>query len=196
MSARLISIIGPPGVGKTTLARYVAEEFSATILYEDYAGNPFLADSFAGDANSALPAQLYYLLGRVGQLSRTSLPASGVVVSDYGFCQDRIYAEKRLCEKDMRIYDGVASQLDPAVQPPDLIILLDAPAEVLLERISQRGRDFEKSFTEDFLDSMRRAYNNIEQTVNCEVIRVDCQSVNIRNPHGRMKILAKIRGKI
>jgi deoxyadenosine/deoxycytidine kinase len=77
MAAKLISIIGPVAVGKTTLAEALARELPGDVLYEDYASNPFLAESFTTQAELMLPSQLYFLLSRVRQLSRSTCRAEG-----------------------------------------------------------------------------------------------------------------------
>ena len=97
MSAKLVSIIGPVASGKTLLAEKLSAELPAGLIREDYAGNPFLADSWAGQDDKLLAGQLYFLMSRVKQLALSAWPDDGTFVSDYGFCQDRIFAEIRLC---------------------------------------------------------------------------------------------------
>ena len=104
MSALLISIIGPPAVGKTTLADLLAGDLPADVIYEDFAGNPFLAASYTGQSISRLPAQMYYLISRLAQLRESTWPHAGTVVSDYGYCQDRIFASLRLSPDDLAQY--------------------------------------------------------------------------------------------
>ena len=197
MSAKLISIIGPPAAGKTTLAEHLAAELPAGLILEDYAGNPFLAESYAASPHFRLPAQLHFLMSRVGQLSRSTWPADGLVVCDYGFCQDRIYAADRLSKVDMLLYDQVSCRLEGLVHQPGLIIHLDAPATVLLERIAQRGRDFEKTMTDEFISSMRQAYNEIIAPAGCRIIRIDsrCNDLRAQDSPARIRLVAMIREK-
>ena len=196
MSAKLISITGLPAAGKTTLAEHLAEALPAEILYEDYAGNPFLPEAYAGRAEAPLPAQLCYLMSRLKQLSRWSWPADGVVVSDYGFCQDRIYAERQLGGMDLELYDQVAGRLEGLVKRPDLIVHLDASPAVLLERIARRGRAFEQGMTEAFLASLRGAYDRLERSVACDVIRIDCEAVDPRDGPAKARLLRQIRERL
>ena len=177
--ARLISIIGPPAVGKTTLAEALAQRLPARLIREDYAGNPFLAASYTGSVQSRLPSQLYFLLSRVAQLSRADRPESGLTVSDYGFCQDPIYARLRLNQDDFAAYSGILDRLAGAVHPPDAVICLDASVATLSERIDRRGRAYEAAMTTEFLASMRQAYDDAALRVNCPVIRVDCDATDI-----------------
>lgn len=196
MGAKLISIIGPPAVGKTTLADILASELPAEVIYEDYAGNPFLADSYLGSTEARLPAQLYCLMSRAAQLSVMSWPAGGVRVSDYGFCQDRIYASMRLSEAEMNLYDRIARRLEGLIKQPDLAIHLDAREDSLLERIARRGRRFEKAVTAEFIASIRKAYEAIDHELGCEVIHMNCDELDFRREAGRASVIGEIRKRL
>ncbi len=196
MTAALISIIGPPAAGKTTLAEWLAGALPAGLIREDYAGNPFLADSYADKAEAKLPGQLYFLMSRVKQLAVSSWPESGVFVSDYGFCQDRIYARARLSEDDFHLYSRVAKRVAGLVHPPDVIIHLDASEDALLERIARRGRDFEKAMTREFLAAMRNEYNKFEAQAGCPIIAVDTEQTNLTDESHRRTLLAELMNHI
>ena len=189
MTARLISIIGPPGVGKTTLAEAMSAAMPARLIREDYAGNPFLAASYLGQADAGLAAQIYYLMSRAKQLATSTWPHEGLCVSDYGYCQDRIFARRRLSPADLVVYERVAERIDPLVRAPDVLIHLDARTETLLERIARRGRGFEKAMTPEFLDAMRAAY--ADPLDPCEILRVDCDAVDIRDAAQRKELIAE-----
>jgi deoxyadenosine/deoxycytidine kinase len=168
----------------------------ATLIREDYKGNPFLVESYLGSAEACLPAQMHFLMSRVGQLALAAWPAEGWVVTDYGFCQDRIYAAAKLTADELRVYDRLARRVEGLVYAPDVIVHLDAPESVLLERISVRGRRHEKVMTARFLRAMRIAYNEIDQTGNCTVIRVDCTATDFCDPHRRPELIAQIRAQL
>jgi len=191
--ARLIGIIGPPAAGKTTLAENLAAGLPAELIREDYAGNPFLADSCAGRPDARLPAQLFFLLSRVRQLSLSSWPAEGLRVSDYGFLQDRIYARLRLAGDEFKAYLSVADRVEAMVKPPDLLIHLDAPEDVLLKRIARRGRAFERAMDAGFLSAVRKAYNNAVRDVACPVIRAECGRTDLRRAGALAAMMEEIR---
>ena len=180
MSAKLISIIGPPAAGKTTMATHLAKALEAELVCEDFDGNPFLADSYLGCADASLPAQLYYLLSRASQLALSRWPEKGVVVSDYGFCQDAVYAAMRLSEEDLATYRTVVAKLESVVKPPDAVIHIDASVVVMRRRVAQRGREFEQAFDDDFLRTMRNAYRELAPTLDCPVFRVDADTQDFR----------------
>ena len=193
MAAALISIIGPPAVGKTTTARWLAEELGARLILEDYAGNPFLAQSYLGRREWALPAQLYFLFSRLSQLSRGSWPDAGVSVSDYGFCQDGVYAGQNLSAEDMIVYRRLAGPAAITVKPPDVLIYLDGSESILLERISRRGREYERAFGDDFLGAMRSAYRELAGTADCPVLALDIARADLLAEDTRAKLLAQVR---
>ncbi|MCE5324810.1 MAG: deoxynucleoside kinase [Planctomycetaceae bacterium] len=196
MSATLISLIGPPAAGKTTLAALLAADLSAGQIHEDFAGNPFLADSFQGRDEARLPAQLYYLLSRVRQLSAESWPASGLFISDYGFCQDGLFARVRLADAELATYRKIAAPLGALVRRPDVLVVLDAPVEVLLERLAGRGRAFEAFMTAEFLESMRQEYRKLVAEAPCPVVEIDTSLVDIRDSHDRQTIKRAISSQL
>ena len=193
MAAKLISIIGPVAVGKTTLAECLAAQLPAEILYEDYAGNPFLAGSFTGRDELMLPSQLYFLLGRVGQLSLATWPDAGVLVSDYGFSQDRLFAAASLARDDLKTYDYLSAKLARLVRQPDVLIHLDASVETLLGRIARRGRAYEAAFDADFLGSMARANAEISPPSGCKLIKLNAETIDFRNAADATKVAQQIR---
>lgn len=193
MSASLVSIIGPPAVGKTTLAYALSHALKARLILEDFAGNPFLAESYLGARDADLPSQLHFLLSRVGQLSRQAWADEGVCVSDYGFCQDRVFAENRLSPADMTVYNAVAERLTPLVHRPEATIVLDASTATLLERIARRGRDYEKVMTGEFLQQMRDAYVRLRPALPGAVLEVDCDRTDLRDPDELDRMVQRVR---
>jgi deoxyadenosine/deoxycytidine kinase len=117
---------------------------------------------------------------------------TGIFISDYGFCQDRIYARSRLSPEDYRAYDEVARRLEPLVQPAEVIVCLDACVETLLDRIARRGRAYERVFDRTFLEAMREAYAPGVSFAETNVIRVDCDRVDLREAPNRVLVIAQI----
>ncbi len=196
MIAKLISIIGPPASGKTVMAEALSAELPATLVREDYAGNPFLVESYAGAIETRLPSQLYFLLSRVKQLQSAAWPGDGLVVTDYGFCQDAMFARLRLSDTDLEIYRKVAGPLAAMVHQPDVLIRLDASLEALLTRIDRRGRGFEKSMTTDFLESMRAECDTAVGEAACPVISIDTEDIDVRDAESRRNLIATLREKL
>lgn len=153
-------IEGPIGVGKTSLARRLAQSFGAEALLEQADENPFLERFYQDPHSAALSAQLFFLLQRVEQLRRLRQADlfQPRVVADYLFEKDRVFAELNLDVHEFALYDKVYRQLAPEVSTPDLVIYLQAPVEVLQRRITQRGIDYEQVISADYLARLSEAY--------------------------------------
>ncbi len=193
MPAGLISIIGPVAAGKTTLATSLAKSFGARLLKEDYAGNPFLTESYTGDLAARLPGQIYFLMSRAKQFAEATWPQQGLCIADHGFCQDEVFAAQRLSAEDRRIYEQVLTRVAPLIHPPDVLVSLDASAKTLRRRIARRGREFERVMDEAFLESLRRRYRRVEAEATCHVIRIDCDAVDLREPAELAGVTQRLR---
>ena len=157
---RHIAIEGPIGVGKTSLVGLLAKRFSGTQVLEDVQ-NPFLADFYAGKEGAAFQTQIYFLLSRFRQqqeISQIDL-FKNLVVADYTFAKDKIFASLTLSDAEMAIYDRLYKELSENVPRPDLVVHLTASVETCLVRIKKRGRGYEKAITADYLKSLVEAYN-------------------------------------
>ncbi len=141
MEFRHLAIEGPVGVGKGRLAERLATRLDATLVLDD-PDNPFLADFYAGRPGAAFQAQLFFTLARHRQqvsLRQADL-FSQVVVADYLFEKDKIYAYLNLDDNELFIYQRLFALLERDVTPPDLVIYLQAPTEVLRRRLLDRRR--------------------------------------------------------
>jgi len=141
-----LAIEGPIGVGKTRLAERLATKLEATTVLED-AENPFLADFYADRPGSALQAQLFYLLNRHRQLTskRQADLFLQTTICDYVFDKDKIFAYLNLDDNELFIYQRLFDLLARDVPAPDLVVYLQAPTELLMERLRRRARDREAS---------------------------------------------------
>ncbi len=158
---RYIVVEGPIGVGKSSLAERLAAEFGYRTVLEKADDNPFLPRYYKEPARFALPTQMFFLLSRYQQqreLAQGDLFSSGVVC-DYLFAKDRIFASLALESDELSLYQHMFSLMDPSIPRPDLVIFLQAPTEVLVNRIRQRGRDFERDISRDYLAAVNEAYN-------------------------------------
>jgi len=189
----LISIIGPPAVGKTTLATLLCQDLPAGLIREDWDHNPHLAESYAGGPEARLPSQLYFLRSRAAQLAANTWPAQGLYVSDYGFCQDRIFARQRLGRSDFETYESLADSVERAIHAPDVLVYLDAPCGELLARIARRGRQFEHAMDRAFLESMRQEYRQAVASMRCPVIEIDAGEEDFRQPAARAAAVERVR---
>lgn len=158
---KYIAVEGPIGVGKTTLANKLAETFNYDVLLEQPSENPFLESFYKNPSQSALAAQLFFLFQRMQQiqdLKQRSL-FEPVRVADFVIEKDRLFAEVNLSKEEMQLYDKVYDHLTIDSPTPDLVIYLQAPVDVLLDRINRRGNPNEKYLTADYLEKLNEAYS-------------------------------------
>ena len=164
MAFHYLAIEGPIGVGKTRLAERLAAKLEATTILED-AENPFLADFYAERPGSALQAQLFYLLNRHRQLTgkRQADLFLQTTICDYVFDKDKIFAYLNLDDNELFIYQRLFDLLARDVPPPDLVVYLQAPTELLMERLRKRDRDPESELplpAEEYLRELNEAYQH------------------------------------
>lgn len=159
-AARFIAIEGPIGVGKTELAKRLAESLEAELLLEEVSENPFLERFYRDGKSAALPAQMFFLFARARQVEglRQSDLFARVRVADYLFAKDRLFAELNLDVDELALYDQVAANL--AVEPPvpDLVIYLQASVDSLLRRIAKRNRAGESRIERGYLEQLADVY--------------------------------------
>lgn len=156
-----IAIEGPIGVGKTSLAERIADEFGGRLVREKFEENPFLPDFYRDPTRHAFATQIFFLLQRFKQLSelRTADLFHDVIITDYIFEKDKIFAYITLSEAELRLYEDVEHNLEADVPKPDLVIYLQAAPDVLMRRIKTRGRSYEKRIDEVYLERLCKAYD-------------------------------------
>jgi deoxyguanosine kinase len=154
-----LAIEGPIGVGKTRLAERLAHKLEATTILE-HAENPFLADFYADRPGSALQAQLFYLLNRHRQLTgkRQADLFLQTTICDYVFDKDKIFAYLNLDDNELFIYQRLFDLLARDVPPPDLVIYLQAPTELLMKRLRARDNDPDRIALENALPPPAEEY--------------------------------------
>ncbi len=157
-----IVIEGPLGVGKTSLARLLAEKLEGETLLEDVEGHPFLTKFYRDPRKYAFQTQIYFLLRRYQQIAEIHQMDlfKKVVLSDYLFEKDRIFARINLDDQEFWLYEQLFQLLHRKTVVPDLVIFLQARTDVLLERIRKRGRKFEKGVHPDYIESLNDAFNS------------------------------------
>jgi deoxyguanosine kinase len=156
-----LAVDGPIGVGKTTLVEKLCERFEGVKLLEDV-GNPFLADFYQDRPNTAFQTQLYFLLSRYKQQQEVYQRGlfDKLVLADYTFEKDRIFAYLNLTDEELSLYDKLYKLLEPQVRRPDLVLYLVADVETCLERIKRRQRSFERNMSAEYLSELIDAYNH------------------------------------
>jgi deoxyguanosine kinase len=194
---RFIAVEGPIGVGKTSLARRLCSSLSAQGVLEEAAQNPFLERFYRNPRAGALPAQLYFLLQRAQQLAalkQADLFAS-VRVADYLLEKDRLFARVTLDDAEYALYEQLYARLDIHVPKPDLVVYLQAPVDVLLERIARRGVAYEQYIDRGYLERLNEAYARFFHEFDAApLLIVNAASIDpVTNQHDYDELLAAIK---
>src|SRR5215472_6336812 len=157
---KFIVVVGPFGVDKTSLAKRLCASLGGHGVFEQAAHNPFLERFYRNPRAGALPAQLYFLLQRAQQLAALKQEDlfTAVRVADYLLEKDRLFARVTLDENEYALYEQLYAKLEIQAPRPDLVVYLQAPVDVLLERIAKRGVEFEQHIDRRYLERLNEAY--------------------------------------
>ena len=158
---RYIALEGPIRVGKSSLARILAERMHARHILDCDEENPFLADFYGEKPGAAFAAQMYFLNERSQRL-RDAFAAepSGAVVADFIFEKDKIFASLNLDNEELKLYDRFFSRFAAEVRPPELVIYLQATPEVLRERVAKKAAASESRISLEYIEEVARAYEH------------------------------------
>jgi deoxyguanosine kinase len=161
VTPRYVAIEGVIGVGKTTLAKLLADRLHARLILEEPEANPFLEDFYRDPRRYAFQTQMFFLVSRHQELKEKTQPDlfHDGIVSDYLFQKDRIFANINLSDRELQLYDRVAPLLEADLPRPDLVVYLQAGADVLRRRIEQRGRHYERLMDPKYVATLAEAYN-------------------------------------
>lgn len=157
---RYIAVEGPIGVGKTSLAKRLARSFNYEILLEQSEENPFLERFYHDPRQMALATQLFFLFQRAQQIQdlRQDDMFEPVRVADFLMEKDRLFARQNLDKDEFSLYEKVYEHLTIDAPQPDLVIYLQAPVEILVERIQKRGIEAEQLIEQQYLEKLIDAY--------------------------------------
>ncbi|HLP96836.1 MAG TPA: deoxynucleoside kinase [Sideroxyarcus sp.] len=199
---RYIVVEGPIGVGKTSLARRLADHLDAQALLEKPQDNPFLADFYQDPARYALPTQLFFLFQRINEvrdMAQMNLFHSRTV-SDYLFQKDALFARLTLSDDEYKLYQSIYQGVAPPVAAPDLVIYLQASTGTLVERVHRRGNRYERSIQDDYLARLSDSYGEFfHQYDEAPLLVVNSENLNFVDNADDFELLieriAKMRGR-
>ena len=157
---RYIAVEGPIGVGKTSLSRRLAESFNYELLLENSEENPFLDRFYKEPKQYALSTQLFFLLQRAQQLQelRQEDMFQPLRIADWLIDKDRLFAKENLDSDEYALYVNVFKHLTVDAPIPNLVIYLQAPTEILIDRIQKRGIPAEQFIEREYIENLSAAY--------------------------------------
>ena len=193
---KYIAIEGAIGVGKTTLAKKISDTVKCKTLFEDYVTNPFLKDFYDTNQLNSFSTQVHFLLRRIEQ----SIEVKGtenLLISDFYFGKDEIFAKLNLTQAEYAMYQELRKKLDFNPPIPDLIIYLQASSEILLERIKKRGLDIERNIKKEYIDSVNEIYmKHFHEYSASPVLIINTSNVNINNETDYQILIEEISSDI
>jgi deoxyguanosine kinase len=196
---RYIVVEGPIAVGKSSLAKILADEFDAELELDPAEQNSFLRPFYKEPERHALATQLRFLLLRLQQQARIASRAGRAVVCDYLLAKDEIFARLTLGKAEYELYREVARAVAQANHPqprqPDLVVYLEARYEVLQRRLRKRNRDFERRIAPEYLQSLAEAYRNYFHSYeDAPLLVVNCSEIDfLGNGDELVDLLREIR---
>ncbi len=193
-------IEGAIGVGKTTLARMLRDHFSAHLVLEVFEENPFLTKFYESRAQYAFQTQMFFLLSRYRQQQQKIVPLlrTRPLITDYMFAKDQLFARLNLSGDEWDIYQQIHTALTEHIPNPDLIVYLQADTDVLMARIAQRDRPYERNMDRGYIEALRQAYEEYF-TAHREVpvLVIDTNSLNfVANAEDFQYILDRLRSAL
>ena len=189
---RYIVVEGPIGVGKTSLARKLADSFGHELLLEQAEDNPFLAQFYQNQRQFALSTQLFFLMQRTQQVQafRQIDLFQNAHIADFLIDKDRLFAEITLDNDELTLYQQIFTHLTIDAPQPDLVIYLQAPVDTLRERITKRGINYEQQIRDDFLQRLSESYTRFFYDYDdTALLTVNTQSIDLINNTGDYQAL-------
>ena len=170
MDSQYIVIEGVIGAGKTTLAKMLTEYYDAQLILEQHDKNPFLEDFYKNPRQYAFQTQMFFLLNRYRQ--QQSIPQRDLfhemMISDYLFAKDKIFAYLTLEARELQLYEKILPLLERDIPRPDLVVYLKSKPHRLMQNIKLRNRSYEQAMSVEYIEALHAAYieffNHYHQT--------------------------------
>ena len=195
VSAGFIVVEGPIGVGKTTLAKKLANSLGYNVCLEEYKQNPFLENFYSNVEKYALGTQLFFLLQRAKDFNKSKINTfKKNIVSDFFIQKDKIFAQTILNDEEFNLYLDIYSSLDIFLPCPNLVIYLQADHDTLVERIRSRANNFEKNISSEYLKKINDAYTSFFYSYKeSPLLIINTSRVNVHTDNDYSLLLKEIK---
>ena len=191
MKNKYIAVEGNIGVGKTTLAKFLAKHFNGSLLLEEFAENKFLK-LFYKTKDYAFHSEMQFLLDRSLQMNTFFDQDHPIVFSDFHIEKSLVFSKMNLSKSNYSIVENIHQSLFNNFPKPDMLIFLDSGIEDILKNIKSRNRDFEKDLGIEYLENLIQNYNFWLDKLKVPVIKIDAQSIHYDNEKLLLKNLSSL----
>ena len=191
MKNKYIAIEGNIGVGKTTLAKFLANHFNGSLLLEEFAENKFLK-LFYKTKDYAFHSEMQFLLDRSLQMNTFFDQDHPIVFSDFHIEKSLVFSKMNLSKSNYSIVENIHQSLFNNFPKPDILIFLDSGIEHISKNIKSRNRDFEKDLGIEYLENLIQNYNFWLDKLKVPVIKIDAQSIHYDNEKLLLKNLSSL----
>ena len=191
MKNKYIAIEGNIGVGKTTLAKFLANHFNGSLLLEEFAENKFLK-LFYKTKDYAFHSEMQFLLDRSLQMNTFFDQDHPIVFSDFHIEKSLVFSKMNLSKSNYSIVENIHQSLFNNFPKPDMLIFLDSGIEHITKNIKSRNRDFEKDLGIEYLENLIQNYNFWLDKLKVPVIKIDAQSIHYDNEKLLLKNLSSL----
>ena len=193
---RYIVIEGVIGAGKTSLARLLSKRFNGQLILEEFEENPFLDRFYANRKRWAFHTQLSFLASRFRQqkaLFERDL-FHNVIISDYMFEKDRIFAHQNLEGDELQLYEALFRQMNLGVPRPDLMVYLQSSTDRLMKNINERDRTYERQISRSYISELNEAYNeHFFHYDRCPLLIINAVHIDfVKNPEDLEELITQI----
>jgi len=189
MKNKYIAIEGNIGVGKTTIAKFLANHFNGSLLLEEFAENKFLK-LFYQTKDYAFHSEMQFLLDRSLQMNTFFDQNHPIVFSDFHIEKCLVFSKMNLSKSNYSIVEKVHKSLFKNFSKPDVLIFLDSDIEHILKNIKARNRDFEKDLGIEYLENLIQNYNFWLDKLKIPVVKIDSKTINYNNKELLLKKLS------
>jgi deoxyadenosine/deoxycytidine kinase len=194
---KFVAVAGNIGVGKSTLVEKICQHLAWEPFYEPVAENPYLADFYEDMPAWAFHSQVFFLTHRLRahhQLAKhpNSVLQDRSVYEDAEIFAQNLYLQGHILERDFQTYRELYETVIEFLPPPDLVIYLRATVETLLGRIARRGRDYERTISRDYLNSLNLLYENwIAHFTLCPVLTIPADDLDYVAHNGHLRLIVQ-----